>query len=129
MLSDKEIENLKDKSTDNPGLLSYPHHVGSSPIKPESTSKFINRGVSKVNHEFKDRFARLKQEYEQLIEEYEWNKIIYESELKFEPIVGEIYHLHTKDSKNFISIISPSEWNQEYIGTFKLNADLKWEKL
>ena len=129
MLSDKELKSLKDKSTDNPGLLPYPHHVGSTVIKPESTSKFINRGVSKVNHEFKDRFDKIRQEYELLIEEAEWNKIIYESELKFEPVVGEIYHLYTKNSKNFISVIGPTEWKQDYLGSFKLNADLKWEKI
>lgn len=129
MLSDKELKSLKDKSTDNPGLLPYPHHVGSTVIKPESTSKFINRGVSKVNREFKDRFDKIRQEYELLIEEYEWNKIIYESELKFEPVVGEIYHLYTKDDIKFISLIGPKEWNQTYLGSFKLNADLKWEKI
>lgn len=128
MLSDKELQQLRDKSTDKPGLLPYPHHIGSAPINPENTSTFINRGVSKVNHEFKDRFDRLRQEYESLMEEYEWNKVIYESDLRFEPVVGEIYHLYVKNNKKFISLIGPKEWNQEYLGTFKLNSDLKWEK-
>jgi hypothetical protein len=128
MLSDKELQQLKDKSTDKPGLLPYPHHIGSVPIKPENTSTFVNRGVNKVNHEFKDRFERLRKEYESLLEEYEWNKVIYESDLRFEPVVGEIYHLYNSDGKKFISLIGPNEWNKEYLGTFKLNSDLKWEK-
>ena len=128
MLSDKELQQLRDKSTDKPGLLPYPHHIGSSPIKPENTSTFVNRGVSKVNHEFKDRFDRLRKEYESLMEEYEWNKVIYESDLRFEPVVGEVYHLYVRDNKKFISLIGPKEWNQEYLGSFKLNSDLKWEK-
>jgi hypothetical protein len=129
MLSDKELQLLRDKSTDKPGLLPYPHHIGSAPIKPENTSHFVNRGVNKVNHEFKDRFERLRKEYESLLEEYEWNKIIYESDLRFEPVVGEIYHLYINDGKKFISLIGPGEWKMEFLGTFKLNSDLKWTKI
>jgi hypothetical protein len=129
MLSDKDLQQLRDKSTDKPGLLPYPHHIGSDPIKVENTTTFVNRGVNKVNHEFKDRFERLRKEYESLLEEYEWNKIIYESDLRFEPVVGEIYHLYQNNGKKFISLIGPGEWNKEYLGTFKLNSDLKWEKL
>ena len=129
MLSDKELKQLKDKSTDNPGLLSYPHSIGSAPIKPENTSSFINRATNKVNKEFKDRFERLKTEYESLLEELEWNKIIYESELRFEPVVGEIYHLYQKDGKNFISLIGPDEWKHKYLASFKFSHDLKWEKI
>jgi hypothetical protein len=129
MLSDKDLQQLKDKSTDNPGLLSYPHSIGSAPIKPENTSSFINRATNKVNKEFKDRFERLKTEYESLLEELEWNKIIYESELRFEPVVGEIYHLYQKDGKNFISLIGPDECKHKYLASFKFSHDLKWEKL
>ncbi len=109
MLSDKDLQQLRDKSTDKPGLLPYPHHIGSAPIKVENTTTFVNRGVNKVNHEFKDRFERLRKEYESLLEEYEWNKIIYESDLRFEPVVGEIYHLYQNDVKKFISLILSSE--------------------
>jgi hypothetical protein len=63
------------------------------------------------------------------MEEYEWNKVIYESDLRFEPVVGEVYHLYVRDNKKFISLIGPKEWNQEYLGSFKLNSDLKWEKI
>ena len=129
MLSDKDLQQLKDKSADNPGLLSYPHSIGSAPIKPENTSSFINRATNKVNKEFKDRFERLKTEYESLLEELEWNKIIYESELRFEPVVGEIYHLYQKDGKNFISLIGPDEWKHKYLGSFKFSHDLKWIKI
>jgi Protein of unknown function (DUF2452) len=30
------------------------------------------------------------------------------------------------DGINFLSLISPQEWNKEHIGTFKLNSDKKW---
>jgi hypothetical protein len=120
---------MNDKVTDTPGILPYAHHIGSAPIKPENTSAFVSRAVNKVNQQFKDKFERLKQEYDTMMQELEWNRIIYESELKFEPVVGEIYHLYQKDGKNFISLISPKEWNHQYLGSFKFGHDLKWIKI
>lgn len=55
--------------------------------------------------------------------------MIYESDLRFEPVVGEIYHLYQTDGKKFISLIGPDERDKEYLGSFKLNSDLKWKKL
>jgi hypothetical protein len=119
---------LEDKSASNPGILPYPHHVGSSVIKPENHSQFVNRGVTKVNHEFSERFKKLKEDYDNLLEEWEWNKLIYESDLKFEPIVGEIYHLYKIENRTFLSLIEPDKWNKPFLGSFKLSPDLKWIK-
>ena len=123
------MDNLKDKTTDIPGLLPYPHHVGSALINPDATSSFVNRAVTKVNHEFEERYSKLKNEYDSLIEEWKWNKIIWESDIKFEPVIGQVYHLYQKDEKKFISIVAPDEWNLECLGSFKFGAGLKWEKI
>jgi len=66
-------------------------------------------------------------QYQNLIEEFEWNELVYGARFSFEPVVGEIYHLYQGDDGiNFLSLISPKEWNKEHIGTFKLNSDKKW---
>lgn len=120
----------KDKVTETPSTLPYPHHVGSALIKPENTSGFISRGINKVNREMKDRVQKLKEEYETILEELKWNEIVYKSEINFEPLIGEVYHLYKKkDGGNFLSLIDPSQWDKELIGSFKLNSELKWEKL
>ena len=33
------IQDLKDKSADNPGLISFPHSIGSAVVKPEDKGK------------------------------------------------------------------------------------------
>jgi hypothetical protein len=43
-------------------------------------------------------------------------------------VIGEIYHLYRDAAGvNFLSLISPQEWNKEHIGTFKLNSDKKMD--
>jgi predicted nucleotide-binding protein (sugar kinase/HSP70/actin superfamily) len=82
-----------------------------------------------VNKEFENKFNELKLEYQKLVEEFEWNEIIYNSKFSFEPVIGEIYHLYVgNEGSHFLSLIPPNEWNKEHIGTFKLNSDKKWVK-
>ena len=46
------------------------------------------------------------------------------------PEKGETYHLYQRnDQKLFLSIIAPSEWNEIYIGSFRLDSNDKWEKV
>ncbi|MFY7860807.1 MAG: DUF2452 domain-containing protein, partial [Chitinophagales bacterium] len=58
----------------------------------------------------------LKQEYQKLIKEFQWNELVYNAKFSFEPVVGEIYYVYLgKDGQEFLSLIGPKEWNQEYI--------------
>jgi Protein of unknown function (DUF2452) len=111
----------------NANLLPYATSVGAPIIKIDDVVSWKARGISNVNKEFENKFNELKIEYQKLMEEYEWNELVYNSKFSFEPVVGEIYHLYTADDgTHFLSLISPQEWNKEHIGTFKLNSDKKW---
>ena len=107
--------------------LPYSTTVGAPAIKIDDVVTWKNRGISSVNKEFEDRFNDLKIQYERLIEEYQWNELIYNAKFSFEPVVGEVYHLYRNENgMYFLSLISKEEWTKEYIGTFKLNSDKKW---
>ena len=105
----------------------YPTSVsapGFAPIKVDKSTS-IN-----ANHYFESKLNELRDEYKKLIQEYNWTKLIYESHYSFQPIVGHIYHLYEKKDKSlWLSLIAPNEWNQPYIGSFKLQTDGKWEKI
>lgn len=89
-----------------------------------------NSGIREVQREFNDRFNNIKKEYDELQSEFYWNKLIYESEIRFEPIIGEVYHLYERDDNiKFLSIIAPNEWKMNYIGSFKLKHNKKWQKI
>lgn len=107
--------------------MAYPTSVGAPAIKFDNVVDWKNIGIRNVNKEFESKFNELKAEYEKLMEEYEWNEILYNAKYSFEPIIGEIYHLYlAKDGSNFLSLIHPDHWNKEHIGSFKLNSNKKW---
>ena len=83
-----------------------------------------------LNKQFIDRFEELKKEYQKLVDEYQWNDLVYQSKFTFEPVIGKIYHLYVgNDQKNFLSLIEPNFWDKEHIGSFKYNHDNKWIKI
>jgi len=108
-------------------VLSYPTNVGAPVITIDNLVSWKSRGISNVNKQFENKFNELKLQYENLIKEFECNELVYNSNFSFEPVIGEIYHLYLgNDGANFLSLISPSEWNKEHLGTFQLNSDKKW---
>lgn len=111
----------------NASILPYATNVGAPVIKMDDLVSWKSRGISNVNKEFEAKFNELKMQYQNLINEYEWNELVYSAKFSFEPTIGEIYHLYRgNDGLNFLSLISPLEWNKEHLGTFKLNSDKKW---
>ena len=104
----------------------YPTSVNAPSFKPIK----VDKGDSiKANKYFESRMAEIKEEYKKLVDEYNWTSLVYESTYNFQPIVGESYYLYQNTNKNlFLSLISPDEWNMEYLGTFKLLTNGKWEK-
>jgi len=114
----------------NASLLPYSTNVGAPVIKIDDVVSWKSRGISNVNKQFENKFNELRIQYEHLMKEYEWNELVYNSKFSFEPVIGEIYHLYLgEDGINFLSLISPLEWNKEHIGTFQLNSDKKWVML
>ena len=114
----------------NPGLLPYGSNVGAPSIIVNDIQHWKTPRIISVNQQFEDKFLELKKEYEKLIEEYKWNELVYKAKFSFEPVIGKIYHLYyNKDGNIFLSLISPTEWKYEHIGSFKYNHDNKWIKI
>jgi hypothetical protein len=119
-----------DNVADNPGLLPYGSNVGAPSIKVDNIESWKNSKVIKVNKEFNNRYVSLKKQYDELVEEFKWNEIVYNSKFNFEPVVGETYHLYYgQNGSTFLSLIEPNQWSREHIGSFTLNYDNKWIKL
>jgi hypothetical protein len=111
----------------NASLLSYPTNVGAPVIHIDNLVSWKSRGISTVNKQFENKFNELKVQYDNLMKEFENNELVYNANFSFEPVIGETYHLYRgDDGYNFLSLISPAEWNKEHLGTFQLNSDKKW---
>ena len=111
----------------NANMLPYATSVSAPVIKTDDIVAWKSRGIYNVNKELESKFNELKLQYQKLMEEYQWNDLVYNAKFSFEPVIGEIYHLYIgTDGNNFLSLIGPLEWNKEHIATFKLNSDKKW---
>lgn len=111
----------------NAYLLPYGSNLSAPKIELVNTDAFKNKGVSKVEKIFSSELEELIKKYYNLVDEVELNNLIYNSKYSFEPIVGEVYHLYeNKNGDNFLSLISPNEWNEKHIISVRLNSDYKW---
>ena len=128
---EEETTNKKpDNVSDNPGILPYGSNVGAPAIKLENIQTWKDTRVQNVNNQFEGRLLELKKEYDNLIEEYKWNDLVYQSKFNFEPIINKIYHLYySTNGSTFLSLVEPYEWNKEHIGSFRYNHDNKWIKI
>ena len=123
-------KNKPDQVADNPSILPYASNVGAPAIKPSNLTSFKEEKLTKTNKYFSSRYVEIKEEYKKLMESYEWNQLIYNCSFSFKPEKGEIYHLYQRNDQNlFLSIIGPTEWNEIYIGSFRLDSNDKWEKV
>ena len=128
-MEDKKPDNVVFSKTEgyHAHLLPYATSVGAPAIRIDDLVSWKSRGITAVNKEFEAKFNDLKLQYESLLQEFEWNELVYNAKFSFEPVFGELYHLYRgKDGSNFLSLIGPDEWNREHIGTFKMNSDKKW---
>ena len=111
-------------------LKPYATNVGAPVITTTDTVAWKKRSINKLNHKVQTRFKEIKEQYEQLMQEFEYNQLIHDAKFTFEPIIGQHYHLYVRDNgENFLSIIAPSECSFNSLGTFYLNANQIWEKV
>jgi hypothetical protein len=119
-----------DKVNLTPNLMEYPHHVGAPKIVPTDLTPFKQNGTDKVNKIFNRRYQELLKEAEILQNSFIITQEVYDSSYKFEPIIGEIYHLYEdKNGNKFLSLIEPSLWNQKHLYSTVLNSDMTWSQV
>jgi|TARA_Y100000996_G_C22515217_1_gene640128 hypothetical protein len=90
--------------------------------------------ANQVKKYFIQKYHEIEQRYKELSEDFKWNKILYESEILFVPVIGKVYHLYqNKDEKRFLSLIAPDDWSKNkdvnYIASFKQDSRQKWNKV
>jgi hypothetical protein len=111
-------------------LKPYATNVGAPVITTTDTIAWKNRSINKLNHKVPTRYQEIKAQYEQLMQEFEYNNLIYSAKFAFEPIIGDLYHLYKRENDEiFLSIIAPDQCNFNSLGSFRLNADQIWEKV
>ncbi len=110
--------------------LTYGSNLGAPAIDLGEVSTWKQNKVKEVNDQLKAKYEELKAEAEKLINEYNWNELIYsKAQYNFQPTVGKVYHLYIREDESmFLSLIEPNNWKQKYIASFKLDSNSKWIK-
>ena len=100
-------------------------------IKPVDIDSWKGRIEPEFKKYFQERYNDLIRQYEELVDEYNINKLVYESDINFKPLIGHTYHLYERENgTRFISILSHSETKWEgYLGSFRLKSQYTWERV
>ncbi len=130
----------KDNVTDHPNSLTYGHHRGSFPVIPTKEGVIKNKALSAMEHQtdiqlkqIKEQMSLLAEQAKQLKERIDVSHMIYNAEMRFEPLISHIYHLYeTEDGSFKLLMVGPNEWGKKgithvFICTVKLLADHTWE--
>lgn len=121
----------KESQSYNSNLLPYGTNIGAPKITGTGVTAWKNASISNFNHSFSNKIDSLKKTYQQLIEEYHLNEMLYQAKISFEPIVGQVYYLYLDKNRDerFLSLVPPSSWKMEHLGSFRLNHDKIWERV
>jgi len=114
-------------ATPSRAFMPYPVSTLSPPIVPNDLSSFKSRGISEVQRDLQQKLRELREEYLRAIDHFNWNKLVYEASIQFEPVVGQTYHLYAMSRGNVLSMIAPHEWPMRHLATVRLNVDRQWK--
>ncbi|MCU0751246.1 MAG: DUF2452 domain-containing protein [Akkermansiaceae bacterium] len=107
-------------------FMPYPVSTLSPPIIPNDLTSFKTRGISEVERELQQKLTEIREQYLKTIDHFNWNKLVYEAEIRFEPIVGGTYHLYEMRNGKALSMIGPDQWPHKHLATVRLNVDRQW---
>lgn len=108
-------------------FLPYPVSTLSPPIIPNDLTSFKSRGISQVERDLQQKLEEIRETYLATIDHFNWNKLVYEADIQFEPIIGGTYHLYEMRGRRMLSMIAPDEWPQKHLATVRLNMDRQWK--
>lgn len=108
-------------------FLPYPASTLSPRIVPTDLSSFKSRGISEVERSLHQKLTEIRESYLAAIDHFNWNKLIYEADISFEPIIGQVYHLYEVRGRKLLSMIAPDQWHHKHLATVRLNIDRQWK--
>jgi transcriptional regulator of heat shock response len=141
-LSKIDLEELREKTTANPGILPFAHTVGGAVVLPEDERRIKGRAMAAMKEQTDRQLGQLYEQMQTLVKQaqdikqrVEISKKIYWSQMNFEPVISKEYYLYEKKSGDTVlSMISPKEWGsrlpyQRFVAHVKLLSDHTWDIL
>jgi hypothetical protein len=126
----RELIELEPSPDEVSGLayLPYPASTLSPHISPPDLSDFKSRNITEVQRELSQKLDAIRKDYIDVIDAFNWNKVVYESEFGFEPVTGHEYYLYREGDGFRLSMIEPQKWaGKKFVGSFRLTANGQWK--
>lgn len=136
-----DLDKMREKTADNPGLMTYGHTVGGAVIRPEDMGKTMAKSLQAMDQQTDIQMGQIYQQMQLLAEQAkkiqkrkEISEQIYTADMRFEPLIGHIYYFYRKGGKFMLSLIAPNEWGrsqkyESYLAKVQLLADHTWDIL
>ncbi len=121
LLKDARVEGSRSN------FLPYPTSSLAPAFVPNDLTNFRSRGVSETEKRLRAELVELQEKYVATIDRFNWNRLVYSADFRFEPIMGTVYYLYKGNQGLILSMVEPGEWDMEFLGSFRLNTDRCWE--
>ena len=110
-------------------LLPYASQASGPVIKIPNVDAFKQKGVEKVSKQFQSELEELKGKIKDFVKTASDTQKVYTAKFKFEPLVGETYFLYEGEQEDYLSLITPDQWNKKFLGAYRLSSEYKWERV
>lgn len=137
-----DLDLMKLKTVDLPGLVEYAHSVGGFSIVPNEQGVIKGRAMNAMQEQTQEKLDMILEQMRTLAKQakdvqdrVEISHYVYDAEIKFEPIIGKKYYLYEKDDgKKLLSLIGPKDWGKSKnfkscLAEVKLLSDHTWKVL
>lgn len=115
-------------------------HVGSPVIRPIDKGKMKTRSLETAREQAEQQMSMLRKQADLLMrqartieERLRLAEEVYGSDMGFEPVVGQVYHLYVrKNGQKVLSMVGPEEWGgrspfESFATSVRLLGDKTWE--
>lgn len=139
-MSDNPID--KDKTTDRPHSLEYPHHRGSQVVKPEDQGKAKGNAMKAMEGQTDQQLQQIREQMELLANQAQKiqdrkliSEKIYQAEMRFQPLIMHNYHLYQRDNGGYVlSMVGPDQWGRsgcpyQWLAHVQMMPDHTWDIL
>ena len=122
-------------------LSPIPLSISSPVIKPVDRNQIKANAVEAMHHYANQGISMLKKQADLIMQQVreiesrlKVSEKIYQSDMRFVPVIGQTYHLYEKEDHYTLSLVGPDEWGQskntrKYVASVKLLGDHSWDMI
>jgi len=136
-----DLDRMKDRTTDLPSILEYAHSMGGFAVVPTKQGVIKGQAMKAMKEQTEmhmdqiyDQMKLLAGQAQKLKRRAELSFEIYDANMGFKPVIGNIYYLYKKKDQKVLSIVAPEEWGKTipfdaFLAKVKLLSDHTWDVL